>query len=137
MTKAELTAEIRRFLATRPGFEPGNYSDATSYRADVRSATNARNDAETMLAHIARSESITVDDMVTGLSSRLSLTEGRSLDYTAGQYYCIEYRRAVASWLSSVLWAYWRDHCKCDTRYKIVAEAHRSFRSRRVRGYFS
>lgn len=137
MTKDQLVAETYRFLATRPGFEPGNYATLRDYRADVRSATNARNDAEVMLRSIGQSDTITVDDMTYSLGSRLTLNANGTLDYCAGQYYCIEYRRAVAQWLSSVLWNFYRDHCHADSRDKIVACAKRSFRSRRIVRYFS
>lgn len=136
-TKETLTAEIRRFLATRPGFDPGNYATMRDYRADVRSATADRTDAETMLRAIELSTTVTVDMMLAAMPSRLTLDSKGQLDYTAGQYYCTEYRRWVAGWMSSVLWAFYRDHCAADTHEKIQACAARAFRSRRIRRYFN
>jgi hypothetical protein len=35
--------------------------------------------------------------------------DGKRLDYTTGQYWPTEYRRAAAAVLASALWSYWRD----------------------------
>ena len=130
------------FLATRPGFEYGNYGDASAYRADVRHATKQRHDAEAMLSLVRRymgwGSALTYDDLVAALPSRLTYDATRNtFDYCAGQYYCTEYRGCVARWLASVLWNYWRDHCNATTREKIQACAKRAFRQRSVRGYFA
>lgn len=129
-TKQAIIDALRAFLATRPGFEPGDYSDAASYRADVRMATRQRHDAERFLRDVEMRDSITAEDILReAQGGRISLGwssvcnacwhnpklqhkhERRMVvDYTAGQYYCTEYRGAVARLLASVLWSWKRDH---------------------------
>lgn len=155
--KPMIIAAIRVFLATRPRFELGNYSDAASYRADVRRATQQRHDAECFLRDVEQRYSITAEDILREASGgRVDITRVRHwecgcghkytapvttgtstanlsgeatawcprcnkrpqigspvairIHYTAGQYYCTEYRGAVARLLASVLWAWKRDH---------------------------
>lgn len=113
-TKQAIINALRAFLATRPGFDPGNYGDAASYRADVRRATRQRHDAERFLRDIELRDSITADDILReARGGRVSITVNDAahwqVHYTAGQYYCTEYRGAVARLLASVLWAWKRD----------------------------
>lgn len=122
-TKQAIIDALRAFIRSRPGFEPGNYSDAASYRADVRRATKQRHDAERMLRDVEMRDSITAEDI-------LRAAEGGRLDvktvsgvtelkahvhYTAGQYYCTEYRGAVARLCAQVLWQWKRDHAMPET----------------------
>lgn len=118
MTKQTILAALRAFLATRPGFEPGNYSDAASYRADVRRATRQRHDAQRMLRDVELRDSITAEDILRAAEGgrldvkRVWLNDTFlrvHIDYTAGQYYCTEYRGAVARLLARVLWDWKRD----------------------------
>ncbi len=131
---------IARFVRQRPGFEYGNYGSLAGYRADSSEATRNRKAAETLLARISRS-SITVDELLAAMPSRLSLSQNAkgawALHYTAGQYWCVEFRPAVARWLASALWAYYREHCNCTTREKIHASARRDFPSRFVNRWFN
>lgn len=118
-TKQAIIDALRAFLATRPGFEPGNYSDAASYRADVRRATRQRHDAERMLRDVEMRDSITAEDILReAQGSRLDVKAHNTsehlppairIHYTAGKCYCTEYRGAVARLLASVLWAWKRD----------------------------
>ncbi|CAB4171510.1 hypothetical protein UFOVP920_3 [uncultured Caudovirales phage] len=122
MNKQAIIDALRAFLATRPGFDPGNYSDAASYRADMRTATRQRHDAERFLRDVELRDSITAEDILReaqGGRVEITLPDARQSDgmvsnvvrvhYTAGQYYCTEYRGAVARLLASVLWAWKRD----------------------------
>jgi len=111
-TKQAIIDALRAFIRSRPGFEPGNYSDAASYRADVRRATKQRHDAERMLRDVEMRDSITAEDILRAAESgRLAVktvsgvTDLKAhVHYTAGQYYCTEFRGAVARLLASVLW---------------------------------
>lgn len=124
--KQTLIACLRKFIAQRPGLEFGNYGDVSAYRSEMRSITKDRHHAETMLASVARRDSITADSILEAskhaFSGRLTITEptpGRFvLDYCTGQYWPTEYRRAVCSVLSSALWDYWRDCLAPDTPHK-------------------
>ncbi len=114
--KEKIIALIRAFIAQRPGFEPGNYSDWASYRSEMRSVTQDRHHAETLLRRIEWSDSITAEALEKGLTNggRLTLTEtpdGKlGLDYCTGQYFPTEYRKAVCRALASALWSWTADH---------------------------
>lgn len=159
-TKQAIIDALRAFLATRPGFEPGNYGDAASYRADVRTATRQRHDAERFLRDIELRDSITADDILREaqggrvsitvtpiyVSGKVAIIPGHhiadkvTVHYTAGQYYCTEYRGAVARLLASVLWAWKRDDdaAQYDVRYASRDDALRaSFRREYGRGLAS
>ena len=62
--------------------------------------------------------------------------DGDKLDYCTGQYYPVEYRKAICRALASAIWTYFREDCGCNTREKILAAAKRAFRSRRILNYF-
>ena len=126
MTKQTIIDALRAFLATRPGFDPGNYSDAASYLAEMRQATRQRKEAERFLRDIELRNSITAEDILREASGgrvEISIHENRDaratdnwtktarVHYTAGQYYPLEYRGAVARLLASVLWNWKRDKC--------------------------
>ena len=108
MKTQDLKAALLTFARQRPGLEYGNYNSASAYRADVRKATCQLYDAraianaipDTMPAHYL------LDRLQNG--GRLSLEGGR-LTYIAGQYYCLEFRAAVAKALASALWDFWSD----------------------------
>ena len=100
-----LISKLRQFIQTRPGFDYRNYGDLTSYRSDVRRATQQLNDARTMLRAC---ELRNIEPDLTAFSGRLEFINGE-LEYTAGQYYCTEYRAAVCACCASALWAYWRE----------------------------
>lgn len=112
LTRAELLQRLERFIAQRPGFNPANYGDSASYRADARTATRQLNDARAMLAAIGWRESITADMIRAALRSggRLTLRDDGMLDYCTGQYWPTEYRAGVCRALASILWDYWRDN---------------------------
>lgn len=131
---------LRAFVRQRPGFDPRNYGDAASYRGDVRPATQAMHDAETLINAVKHQfPTITADDILKAASGgRLDITEmrgpkpgerlpvgpgawdklktetivtGYRVDWCAGQYWCVEFRPGVARVLASVLWDHVREHC--------------------------
>lgn len=114
MTKQTILAALRAFLATRPGFDFGNYSDRASFLSEMRQATRQRNDAERFLRDIELRDSISWQDIFDatrgGRIDMHLIGDGCSVGYTAGQYYPLEYRAAVARLAASVLWAWKRDH---------------------------
>jgi hypothetical protein len=109
---------LERFIASRPGLEFCNYGDVSSYRAEMRSITKDRHQAERMLLAVSWRTSITAEHLKEALrssfSGRLSW-DGTALSYCAGQYYPTEYRRAVCAVLASALWNYWRENCAPKT----------------------
>jgi len=114
--KADIIAALQRFIAQRPGLEPGNYisgwNDAEGrrmYRAESRQITRDRHDAEALLRYVETS-GVTGAQIAAALTRRLTW-DGTTLSYCTGQYFPTEYRRAAASALASALWYYW-----CDVR---------------------
>ena len=108
MNTPELKALLRAFVARRPGFDYHNYATTSDYRADQKRAMRDKADALALI--IAYPDDADPRFLMDVLASgnRLSL-EGDQLDYTAGQYYCTEYRaavcRAVSDALRSLSWA--------------------------------
>ena len=107
--KQAILGALYTFCQQRPGFEYRNYSDGPSYRADVRTATRQLNDARRLLREIELRDSITADDLLDAAKGgRLDVTatgDVVSVWYTCGQYWCLEYRNAVARLAASALWA--------------------------------
>jgi hypothetical protein len=112
MEKQAILDTLRKFARQRPGLEFGNYGDATSYRAELRSITRDLSDAATLLRAVEHSD-ITADDILRAADGgRLSIKvdgERVRIDYCTGQYWPVEYRKAVCRVLSGALWARWRD----------------------------
>ncbi len=108
MNTPELKAALRAFVAQRPGFDYRNYGTVSAYRADQRRAMNDKADALALInAFPDDAESRFLTDALRS-GNRLHLENGE-LEYTAGQYWCIEYRAAVARALASALWALWAE----------------------------
>lgn len=108
--RAAMLHALRRFINSRPGFEPENYCTPAAYRAQ-----RDRRDALTLLDAVTYTAAIGADrlrDAFRGaFSGRLSWdTERRALSYCAGQYYPTEYRRAACAVLASALWDHARDN---------------------------
>lgn len=133
VTKDERDRLTMAFLASRPGFEPGDCATAASDRQDVREATRDRHDAERMLGFVMGRTSITAEMMTERLSGggRLSLgkdSKGRpSFGYCAGQYYPTESRAAVCRWLASLLREYWWPEKWEDKMWVVRTKATRQF----------
>ena len=102
MNTPELKALLRAFVAQRPGFDYRNYNTASAYRADQKRAMRDKADALALIS--AYPDDADPRFLVGVLSSgnRLSL-EGGKLEYTAGQYYCTEYRAAVCRVVSDAM----------------------------------
>lgn len=112
--KAQILTALEAFVAQRPGIEPGNYSDAKSYRSESRSVTRDRHDAEKLIRFCAI-YNVTEEQLREAFgtfSGRLTLTEhgdgSVSLDYCTGQYFPTEYRKAVCAVLGTALFDFVR-----------------------------
>ena len=106
MNTQEIKSMLRAFVAQRPGFEHGNYNTASAYRADQKRAMRDKADALALIN--AFPDEAAREFLEKHLDGRLRL-DGEHLKYTAGQYYCTEYRaavcRAVSDALRSLSWA--------------------------------
>jgi hypothetical protein len=100
---------LRAFVNARPGIDPRNYGDRASYRAESRAVTRDMHDALQLLAHV-QSVPMSHVSMAFALHhsrGRLSATptdNGWRIDYTTGQYWPTEYRKAVARACARELW---------------------------------
>jgi len=115
--KQTLVAMLYKFAGQRPGLEYGNYGDPVAYRAELRSITKDLGEAKKLLRFIELRDSITADDILQACESayagRLSIKRDSDkflLDYTTGQYWPTEYRRAVCAVCASAIWSYFRDN---------------------------
>lgn len=114
MRKEDIIHVLRTFIKQRPGLDFDDYGDRAVYNAELREIMRDKREAETLLRAVERRKSITADDIVAASKSafagRLTITEGPDrrveIDYTTGQYWPTEYRRAVCAVLASVLWKY-------------------------------
>lgn len=102
-TKENLLAALAAFIGQRPGMDPNNYASARDYRAESRRVTKQAHDAIALLGAVARSSCINGTDLLKRARYRLTWT-GTEWDYTPGQYFAVEYRRAAAELLAITLW---------------------------------
>ena len=116
---------LEKYTARRPGLDPRLYitpgdwrNGLRAYRAESRSVTRDRHDAEYLLRQVALSQ-ITGAQLVEAarhaFAGRLEIRQterGVELEYTAGQYEPTEYRAAVCAVLASALWYHHRDGLK-------------------------
>ena len=122
--KQELIESLRQFAEQRPGLEFANYADTASYRAESYRIFRQLADAKRLLIAVEKRPSISADDILAQLTKRLTWDEARGeLDYCTGQYWPVEYRAAVCSALSSVLWDYFR-----ESGYKTAPEIRKAAR---------
>jgi len=105
----EMLEKLHRFIRQRPGLEFGNYGDAASYRKELRQITRDKRDAEAMLFHVWRSQmtpELLGNAAKSAFSGRLTWN-GTEWEYTVGQYWPTEYRRAACAVLAAALRVYW------------------------------
>jgi hypothetical protein len=118
VTRDAILDGLRRFIWQRSGIDARNY--IRDYRdADGRRAYNADRyaigrdgrDARRLLEYVAAAQLITADDIAArARGGRLELSDDRrTWNYTAGQYFAIEYRAAAARLLAGVIWDYLAD----------------------------
>jgi len=115
--KLAIVDALDLWIRQRPGLEPGNYirdwrdvDGRRAYRAESRSITRDLHHARAMLRYV---------------ELRPSNTPGHGLDYTVGQYWPTEYRRAACGVLSSAIWDYLREGMSEPTGDAIRAAARR------------
>ena len=130
--KTAICDALATFIRSRPGFDPHNYGDAASYRADQRTAARQKRDAETMLAAVRWRDSITGADLIEAArGGRLTIEVNPAgtvggimrpvvrIDYCTGQYYPTEYRAGVCRVLASALWNWQRDNMPAPYAHRV------------------
>jgi len=105
--KDTILAALSKFVESGPGLDFGNYGNISEYRAEQRQITRDLRDARALLSHwMMRSHVVSANDLKqafeSAFSGRLSW-DGASLDYTTGQYYPTEYRKAVCAVIARAL----------------------------------
>lgn len=120
--KSTIIAALHKWINQRPGLEFGNYGNVPSYRSEMRSIARDLQHARAMINYVAWHDSITAEMILdaanSAYSGRLSFViDGNkvTIDYCTGQYWPTEYRRAVCSLMSSVIWYWLRENCEYKT----------------------
>lgn len=110
-SKQTIIELLQDWIKQRSGMEFANYGDVKSYRAEQRSITQDRHDAERLLRSVEGIESITAADLMDAtraFSGRLQIKQKENgswfIDYCTGQYFPTEYRAAACAVLASALW---------------------------------
>lgn len=119
--KQAIIEALRAFINQRPGMEPRNYDSWKSYRSEYRGVLRDKDIALHLLRQVELSDSLTAEAMLAECGGgRLHIIASTLagpgydefvIDYTTGQYFCVEYRAAAARYLASVLWTHTREHC--------------------------
>ena len=141
-TKQTIIDALNRWIAQRPGLDFGNYGNVSSYRAELRSIGKDLQHARAMVNYVAWHDSITAEMIMSAADNggRLTLTADGDkvrIDYVTGQYWPTEYRRAVCALMSSVIWVWLRENCKCKTGDDIRKAARRELGQSIANRWFS
>ena len=124
VTKSEICAMLRAFVAQRSGLDWRNYASDWRDNAGMSALRSDRNrilqhgrDARALLAFVENS-SIPVEFLMRELETgRLTFDPARGeLDYCTGQYFPVEYRAAVCRTLANAIWRFYRDNVTPDVR---------------------
>ena len=118
-----ILAALDRWTRQRPGLEFGNYGDAHSYRAELRSITRDLTEFRALLRAVRATPGIDaarLRNAFRAYAGRLSW-DGERLSYCTGQYWPTEYRRAACAVLAAALWDYTRDNMPKPSAYVVMS----------------
>lgn len=123
MSKQAMVNALRTFISQRSGIEFRNYwtgdhwnsrtEAREAFMGDYRPILKHGKHARQLLRFIERCDSITAEmlkEASRAFSGRLQFTEHGDkvgIDYTTGQYFPTEYRKAACAVLARCLWDYW------------------------------
>jgi len=133
MSKQAIIQAISKFINQRSGIEYGNYGERESFMGDYRPILKHGKQARQLLRAVELRDSITAKDIqeaTRAYSGRLQLVERGNkvgVDYTTGQYFPTEYRKAACAVLAQCLWDYFRTKCNCETGDDIRRVARKEF----------
>ncbi len=129
--KTSICDALAAFIRQRPGFDFANYGSAANYRADSRTATLQKRDAETLLQAVRWRDSISGADILEAArGGRLTITADEyanqpntparvRIDYCTGRYWPTEYRAGVCRVLSSALWNWQRENMPAPYAHRV------------------
>jgi len=124
ITKSEICAKLRAFVAQRSGLDWRNYasdwrdkSGMGALRSDRSRILQHGRDARALLSFVEHS-SVPVEFVMRELETgRLTFDSARGeLEYCTGQYFPTEYRAAACRVLSNAIWRFYRDNMTSDVR---------------------
>jgi hypothetical protein len=102
------------WIVQRPGLEPGNYishgrdeAGRRAYRTEAREIVRDLHDAQRLLGAIRWQSPFSAAEWARAFgafSGRLTW-DGTRLEYCTGQYWPMEYRKAVCAVLASLIWS--------------------------------
>ncbi len=123
------------FAQQRPGIEPGNYATFRDYRAESRQVSQDLHDVRA-LVRMAR-YCIPAYILTAPTSGRLTWNAARGCwDYTTGQYFAVEYRKAAARLLVDHIGRDWMTRNPGVTRPQAREWARVAFGRRIAARYF-
>lgn len=117
--------KLTAFVNQKPGLEPGNYSTSQDYQKEMREITKDRNDYYELLSLFLMRYEKPNDALTKYLkesNGRLVLKNGE-LEYTAGLYWCVEYRPAANRVIADLIWADYRDE-RSQSSSPVYADGH-------------
>ncbi len=133
MSKQAIINALRVFINQRSGIDFANYGERQSFMGDYRPMLKHGRYARQLLRFVERCDSITdkmLLDASRAFSGRLQFIERGDkvgVDYTTGQYFPTEYRKAACAVLTTAIWDWLRDACECKTGDDIRKAARREF----------
>lgn len=124
---------LLRFINQRSGIDFQNYSSGDyksscdAFNGDYRPMLKHGRHARAMLRQVELCARITASNLLDAsraYSSRLQFREDNgkvSIEYTTGQYFPTEYRKAACAVLAQCLWDYWSPDCKTSDEIRKTA----------------
>jgi hypothetical protein len=124
------------FVQQRPGMEPGNYATFRDYRAEARQVSQDLRDVR-LLMQVGRWR-IPADVLTDNRPHRRLTWDAtrQEWDYTTGQYFAVEYRKAAARLLAEGIGRAWMDRNPGFTWPRVRLWARDAFGRRIASRYF-
>ncbi len=131
MSKQAIIQALHKFISQRSGMDYRNYGERESFMGDYRPILKHGRQARQLLREVELRDSITAEQIQAATRAycgRLQLVErdgAVAVDYTTGQYFATEYRRAACAVLAQCLWDWLAKDCKDG--HSIRKSARREF----------
>lgn len=113
--KNRIVAALQKWIAQGPRLRFENYGCRKAYSAEQRAVLRDRQDAERLLSAVQCIVDITGEDLrgAFGAYSGRLAWDGERLEYTTGQYWPTEYRKAACAVLARALWNHFGQTPEC------------------------
>lgn len=130
--KPAMIRALGAFISQRSGIDGQNYGSRESFMGDYRQILKHGRHARQLLSFVSRRD-ISAEDLISAsqsaFSGRLSFVfrgDSVAVDYTTGQYFPTEYRRAACAVLARAVWDHFRTGCNYSPE-EIRKAARREF----------